>query len=198
MCSWRSLINLKWLQIGRGVLWTLFNFLLFNLMPSCCSTPLIDHCSFSLSFPFLYCIFPLILFSLFLFFLMFILSLSDLILSLFSSTKILFLCSFLFLLWSHLNCFFTALTFLSLEQMFTLFVSLNKSTFLIWSLVWLCFCFVSLSWDPVDLTPGEFEEETQPPRPVRLYGWLEDGALKSWNYQFSHSNLQEIWRSDGS
>ena len=42
--------------------------------------------------------------------------------------------------------------FLSLEQMFTLFVSLNKSTFLIWSLVWLCFCFVYFSWDPVNLT----------------------------------------------
>ena len=106
----------------------------------------------SLSFPFLCCIFPLVLFSLFLFFLMFILSLPDLILSLFPSTKTLFLCSFLFLSQSHLNCLFTALTFLSFEQMFTLFASLNKSTFSIWSLVWLCFCFVHLSWDPVDLT----------------------------------------------
>ena len=104
-----------------------------------------------LSFPFLCCIFPLVLFSLFLFFLMFILSLPDLILFLFPSTKTLFLCFFLFLLQLHFNCLFTALTFLSLEQMFTLFVFLNKSTFLIWSLVWLCFCFVCLFWDPVDL-----------------------------------------------
>ena len=131
---------------------TLFSCLLFNLMPFCCSTPPIDYCSFSLSFPFLCCIFPLVLFFLFLFFLMFILSLLDLILSLFPSTKTLFLCFFLFLSWSHLNYLFTALTFLSLEQMFTLFVSLNKSTFSIWSLVWLCFCFVCFFWDPVDLT----------------------------------------------
>ena len=121
-------------------------------MPSCHSAPPIDHYSFSLSFPFLCYIFLLVLFSLFLFFLMFILSLPDLILSLFPSTKTLFLCSFLFLSQSHLNCLFTALTFLSLEQMFTLFVFLNKFTFSIWSLVWLCFCFVCLSWDPVNLT----------------------------------------------
>ena len=128
ICALESLILQQLFRMHK-VLRTLFGCLLFNLMPSCRSAPPIDHCSFSLSFPFLCCIFPLVLFSLFLFFLMFILSLPDLILSLFPSTKTLFLCSFLFLSQSHLNCLFTALTFLSLEQMFTLFVSLNKSTF---------------------------------------------------------------------
>ena len=49
-------------------------------------------------------------------------------------------------------------------------------------------------WHP----PGEFEEGIQPPRPIRLYGWLGDGASESWNHQFSYSNLQEIWKSNWS
>ena len=115
--------------------------LLFNLMPSRRSAPLIDHCSL---FPFLppfLLYFSLVLFSSFLFFLMFILSCPDLILSLFSSIKTLILRSF-YLCHTPVSTVFSLLPhFISSSNVPLVFAPRIKLTFS--TCLW-CVCFCSL------------------------------------------------------